>query len=50
MHDWTFYTQARGIVQDYNFVQRFTPMGNTQSNLVENLIGTDTLKSNLASE
>jgi hypothetical protein len=49
MHDWTFYTQARGIVQDYNFVQRFTPMGNTQSYLVENLIGTDTLKSNLAS-
>lgn len=49
MHDWTFYTQARGIVDDYNFVQRFTPMGNTQSNLVENLIGTPTLKSNLAS-
>lgn len=48
-HDWTFYTQARGIVDDYNFVQRFTPMGNTQSYLVENLIGTDTLKTNLAS-
>jgi hypothetical protein len=47
-HDWTFYTQARGIVNDYNFVSRFTPMGNTQSNLVENLIGTSTLKSNLA--
>ena len=48
-HDWTFYTQARGIVDNYNFVQRFTPMGNTQSYLVENLIGTDTLKTNLAS-
>lgn len=48
IHDWTFYTQSRSIVDDYNFVSRFVPMGNTQSYLVENLIGTDTLKTNLS--
>lgn len=46
--DWTFYTQSRAIVDNYNFVSRFNAMGNTQTNLVNNYIGTDLLKANLA--
>lgn len=46
--DWAFYKQSIQILNDYNKVSKFDNMGNTQSYLVNNLIGTDRLKSNLA--
>jgi len=46
--DWAFYKQSIQILNDYNKVSKFDNLGNTQSYLVNNLIGTDRLKSNLA--
>lgn len=46
--DWSFYTQSVKLLNDYNKVSKFDNMGNTQSYLVNNLIGTDRLKENLA--
>jgi hypothetical protein len=46
--DFTFYQQSRAIVEDYMFLTRFNNIGNTQNYLIQNLIGTDTLKQNLA--
>lgn len=50
LHDWTFYQNSRQILSDYVFVTKFSNMGNTQAHLVNNLIGTDTLVTNLNSE
>lgn len=47
-HDWNFYQKSYAIVQDYSTTSRYTNMGNTQTYLVNNLIGTETLKNNLA--
>jgi len=47
-HDWNFYEKSYQIVNDYYFVNQFTNMGNTSTFLVNNLIGTDLIKSNLA--
>lgn len=46
--DWAFYVQSIQILNDYNKVSKFNNMGNTQTYLVNNLIGTDRLKNNLA--
>lgn len=48
--DWAFYVQSIQILDDYNKVSKFDNMGNTQTYLVNNLIGTDRLKSNLANQ
>jgi len=47
-HDWYFYAESREILENYYFVKKFSTMGNTNLNMVNNLIGTDFLKSNLA--
>jgi len=47
-HDWNFYEKSYQIVNDYYFVNQFTNMGNTSTFLVNNLIGTDLIKTNLA--
>jgi len=47
-HDFNFYQKSRAIVNDYIFLTRFDNLGNTQNYMVENLIGTDFLKSNLS--
>jgi len=49
-HDWNFYTNCRGVLDDYIFVSRFSNMGNTQYYLANNYIGTTLLKTNLSSE
>ena len=46
--DWAFYKQSVQILNDYNKVSKFDNMGNTQSYLVNNLIGTDRLIQDLA--
>jgi hypothetical protein len=47
-HDWNFYEKAYEILSDYYFVKKFTTMGNTSTYLVNNLIGTDLIKTNIA--
>ena len=47
-HDWNFYEKTYEIINDYNFVNQFTNMGNTSTSLVNNLIGTDIIKTNIA--
>lgn len=47
-HDWNFYEKAYDILSDYYFVKKFTTMGNTSTSLVNNLIGTDFIKTNIA--
>lgn len=46
--DWAFFTNARTMVMNSIMLGKFDNMGNTQSYLIENLIGTDRLKQNLA--
>ena len=46
--DWNFFANATSIVMDTVKLSTFNNMGNTQLYLVNNLIGTDQLKENLA--
>jgi hypothetical protein len=46
--DWNFFANATVIVLDTMKVSSFNNLGNTQLYLINNLIGTDTLKTNLA--
>jgi hypothetical protein len=46
--DWDFFTNATIIVMDTIKVSAFNNLGNTQTYLIENLIGTERLKNNLA--
>jgi hypothetical protein len=48
--DCAFYVRSIQILDDYNKVSKFDNMGNTQTYLVNNLIGTDRLKNNLANQ
>lgn len=48
--DWAFYVQSIQILEDYNKLNKFDNMGNTQMYLVNNLIGTERLKDNLANQ
>jgi len=47
-HDWNFYEKSVQVVNDYMNITRFDHLGNTQTYLVNNFIGTDTLVNNLA--
>jgi hypothetical protein len=48
-NDWTFYRNAVQIVKDQAFLQQFSSMGGTNTYLINNVIGTDSLKSKIAS-
>lgn len=47
-HDWNFYAKSVEVVNDYLVLDRFNNLGNTQTFLVNNYIGTETLVNNLA--
>jgi hypothetical protein len=47
-HDWNFYSKSVLLARNYMKVSRFLNLGNTESNLINNYIGTDQLKQNLA--
>jgi len=47
-HDWYFYRTGLTIVDDYFKVEKLTRLGNTQTYLVNNLIGTDRYNNNLS--
>ena len=48
-HDFTFYQNSLQVTKDAGFLQQFNSMGGTNTYLVENVIGTDSLKAKLAS-
>lgn len=45
--DWNFFKQVKSVVEDFYEVSKLTKFGNTENYLVNNYIGTDTLKVNL---
>lgn len=47
-HDWNFYQKSRALLDDYVFLSKFNNLGNTQSYIITNLIGTTYLKESLA--
>lgn len=47
-HDWNFFRTGLQIMDDYYKVDKLTRLGNTQTYLVNNLIGTDKYKNNLS--
>jgi hypothetical protein len=46
--DWTFYQATIQVGRDYAFLTRFSSISNTQTYLINNLVGTDYLKSKIA--
>jgi hypothetical protein len=46
--DWTFYQATIQVNRDYAFLSRFSNISNTQNYLINNLVGTDYLKSKIA--
>ena len=46
--DWFFYSTSVSTLKNYMFLSRFSNPGNTQSQLLNNMIGTDSLKAKLA--
>ena len=46
--DWYFYQSAGSVSKDSSFLNQFSSLSNTQDYLIKNLIGTDKLKANLA--
>jgi hypothetical protein len=46
--DWDFYANSNIIILNYIKMDKFNNIGNTQNYLIQNLIGTDRLKTNLA--
>jgi hypothetical protein len=47
--DVTYYTNLRSFVDNYNEVKKFSDMGETQTYLVDNFVGTDKIKQRLNS-
>lgn len=47
-HDWNFYQNSRDVLNDLMMVNRFSRLGNTQTYLINNYIGTEKLKTSIA--
>jgi hypothetical protein len=47
-HDWNFFRTGLQVMDDYYKVDKLTRLGNTQTYLVTNLIGTDKYKNNIS--
>lgn len=48
IEDWAYYQRSRQILDDYMMVSRFNYIGNTQKTLINDFIGTEKLKTQLA--
>ena len=48
-HDETFYTNLKNFMADYNKTRQFSKMGDTQTSLVNNYIGTNKIKTRINS-
>jgi hypothetical protein len=47
--DWTFFRNSVQVMKDNGFLQQFSSMGGTNTYLVNNVVGTDSLKEKIAS-
>lgn len=47
-HDWNFYRNGKSIVEDYTTLNRMERLGGTQRYLINNMIGTELYKENIA--
>jgi hypothetical protein len=50
VHDENFYTKSNEIVSEARSIRRYSNLGVSEDSLVQNLIGTDKLKSRLANQ
>ena len=50
IHDENFYTKSNELVNEAKTIRRYSNLGASEDNLVQNLIGTDKLKSRLANQ
>ena len=50
VHDENFYTKSNELVDEAKNIRRYSNLGASESSLVDNLIGTDKLKSRLANQ
>jgi hypothetical protein len=50
VHDENFYTTSNELVNEAKNIRRYDNLGASESSLVDNLIGTDKLKSRLANQ
>jgi hypothetical protein len=48
LHDWNFFRQGLILLEDYNKIDRLENVGNTQSYLINTLIGTDAYKQKIS--
>lgn len=48
LHDWNFFRQGLILLEDYNKIDKLENVGNTQSYLINNLIGTDEYKQKIS--
>jgi hypothetical protein len=48
IHDWNFFRQGLILLEDYNKIDKLENVGNTQSYLINNLIGTDEYKQKIS--
>jgi hypothetical protein len=48
LHDWNFFANGRTLLEDYNRVDKLENVGNTQTYLINNLIGTDSYKQKIS--
>jgi hypothetical protein len=49
LHDENFYTNSRTLMDDFAKVRQFSSMGQSQTALIENYIGTDKLITRITS-
>ena len=47
-HDWTFYGNSVSLLNDYFKIDNLNNIGSTQSYLIDNYIGTETIKTDIA--
>lgn len=50
VHDENFYTNANQLVNDAKSIRRYASLGSSESSLIENLVGSDKLKTRLAQQ
>ena len=50
VHDENFYTKSNELVSEARSIRRYSNLGVSEDSLVQNLVGTDKLKSRLANQ
>jgi hypothetical protein len=50
VHDENFYTNSNNLVNEAKNIRRYSNLGAAENSLVNNLVGTDKLKSRLANQ